>query len=106
MGWEWGGVFDKNTYLFDQSFSADDVKPCTLFYQIDSDRILKVLLGDVLPDRASHAPDVLEPISHVLIGRLVSCKAGQLTLHLRIWKNIFNKVTYESDETRIAVFQA
>ena len=64
-------------YLFDQSFCADDVEPRALFHQVDGDRILEVLLSDVFPDGAGHAPDVLEPVAHILVRHRVTGKTGQ-----------------------------
>lgn len=68
--------------LFNETLSANDVKPRTLLHQLHRDRVLEILLGDVLADGPCHAPYVLEPVTDVLVGRLEPAKAGQTALNL------------------------
>ena len=60
------------------------MKPSALLHQLNGDRVLEVLLGDVLPDGPGHAPDVLEPVADVFVGLRQPGKAGQPTLNLLV----------------------
>ena len=52
------------------------MEPCALLDQVDGDRILEILLSYVFPNRASHAPHVLEPVAHVLVRHRITGKTG------------------------------
>jgi hypothetical protein len=65
------------------------VEPCALLDQVDGDRILEILLSNVFPNRASHAPHVLEPVAHVLVRHRITGKTGYSAGNLKHITEIF-----------------
>ncbi len=52
--------------LLDEALGADDVETGALLDDPDRGQVCELLLGDVLPEAASGAPNELEPLADVL----------------------------------------